>query len=207
MGVAERRLREREALRGQILAAATELFLSEGVQNVSIRKIADKIEYAPSTIYLYFKDKESILQSICTGVFQDLTARLQAVNWENRPPIDALREGCRIYIEMGMEHPNQYQLVFGQPWGPPPEPSAEIPEADLAGLEAYEELHKAIVRCQEARAIRAEDPHVLSQAIWLTIHGVTHMLNQKSHSPDFPWANSDAVIDRALDFVCDSVRL
>jgi AcrR family transcriptional regulator len=205
MGIVERRAREKEALRGQILAAATELFLSEGLDNVSIRRIADKIEYAPSTIYLYFKDKESILQAICVTVFQELTARLREVTEENLPPLESLRKGCRTYIEAGMEHPKEYQLVFGQPWGVMPE--NQPCDADAAGMESYAELHKAIVRCMDAGVIRQEDPDILSQSIWMAIHGVTHMLNQKLDVPHFPWAASDAVVERSLDLIFDSLRV
>ncbi len=53
MGTKERRTREKEELRRQIIAAARELFVNEGYENVSMRKIADKIEYSPTTIYLY----------------------------------------------------------------------------------------------------------------------------------------------------------
>ena len=56
MGIKERRAREKEQLRRQILSAARELFVNEGYENVSMRKIANKIEYSPTTIYLYFKD-------------------------------------------------------------------------------------------------------------------------------------------------------
>ena len=57
MGVKERRAREKEQLRRQIIAAARELFVNEGYENVSMRKIADKIEYSPTMIYLYFKTR------------------------------------------------------------------------------------------------------------------------------------------------------
>ena len=57
MGVQERRAREKENIREEILDAARTLFVKEGYENVSIRKIAAKIEYAPGTIYLYFEDK------------------------------------------------------------------------------------------------------------------------------------------------------
>ena len=57
MGIKERRERQKEHLREEILEAARELFLKEGVENVSMRAIAKRIEYSPTTIYLYFKDK------------------------------------------------------------------------------------------------------------------------------------------------------
>ena len=60
MGVKERRTREKDQLRRQILSAARELFVNEGYESVSMRKIADKTEYSPPSIYLYFKAEYSM---------------------------------------------------------------------------------------------------------------------------------------------------
>jgi AcrR family transcriptional regulator len=69
MGTKERRARSKENPPEEILEVARSLFVKEGYNNVSIRKIADKIEYAPGTIYLYFKDKADILRTICDETF------------------------------------------------------------------------------------------------------------------------------------------
>ena len=61
MGVQERRAREKKELRQEILDAAREMFVEDGYENVSMRKIAEKIEYSPTTIYLYFRDKADLL--------------------------------------------------------------------------------------------------------------------------------------------------
>src|SRR6266567_3414379 len=60
MGIKERQERDREAVRRSILDAARELFVTEGFQNVSIRKIAERIEYSPAAIYGYFPSKDDI---------------------------------------------------------------------------------------------------------------------------------------------------
>jgi AcrR family transcriptional regulator len=65
MGVQERRARQKEGVREEILDAARTLFVKEGYEHVSMRKIAEKVEYAPGTIYLYFRDKAEILDRIC----------------------------------------------------------------------------------------------------------------------------------------------
>ena len=64
MGVKERREREKESLRQDILDVAREMFATEGYESVSMRKIADKIEYSPTTIYLYFKDKNELFYAL-----------------------------------------------------------------------------------------------------------------------------------------------
>ena len=72
MGVMERKAREREELKQQILDAARELFVRDGYESVSMRKIADKIEYSPAAIYTYFKDKDEILDCLCEETFLQL---------------------------------------------------------------------------------------------------------------------------------------
>src|SRR5712691_5405342 len=98
MGVQERRARQKESIREEILDAARTLFVKEGYESVSIRKIADKVEYAPGTIYLYFRDKADILDRICEETFGKLIVRLQAIEHDSAAPLDKLRRGLRTYI-------------------------------------------------------------------------------------------------------------
>ena len=70
MGIAERKEREREGVKDLILNAAREIFLTEGYENTSIRKIASKIEYSPGVIYLHFKDKNDLLLALHDKAFE-----------------------------------------------------------------------------------------------------------------------------------------
>ena len=79
MGVQERKARQKENLRQEILDAARDLFVREGVENVSIRRIAERIEYSPGTIYLYFNDKAEILKTLCEETFSRLDQKLKAI--------------------------------------------------------------------------------------------------------------------------------
>ncbi len=116
MGVTERRAREKEELHDRILQAATTLFAEEGYASVSLRKIAERIEYAPSTIYLYFRDKDEIITSVCRQNFQLLTEALDAILLtRNLPPLEMLRVCLRAYIQFGLEHPDHYVVTFCLP--------------------------------------------------------------------------------------------
>src|SRR6266568_7102211 len=114
MGVRQRRAREKEGLREEILDAARALFVKEGYESVSIRKIADKIEYSPGTIYLYFRDKAEILDKICEQTFAKLIVRMQAIENDNADPLDKLHRAIRTYIQFGLDHPHHYVLTFIQ---------------------------------------------------------------------------------------------
>ncbi len=112
MGVTERRAREREALSEAILDAASELIVKKGPGSLSIRKIAEKIEYAPSTIYLYFEDKHAILAGICIRFFEDLLEELNEIRDNTPDPREALRAGLRCYVDFGLANPTRYQVTF-----------------------------------------------------------------------------------------------
>ena len=116
MRVSRRREREKQALRGEILAAASDLFVEQGFENVSMRKIAERIDYSPTAIYLHFRDKSELLHSICEETFQKLIATLNALmdraRERNADPVDTLRRGLRAYVTFGLEHPNHYIVTF-----------------------------------------------------------------------------------------------
>src|SRR5262245_8023287 len=114
MGVKERRARAKEGLRQEILEAARELFAENGYQDVTIRRIAEKIEYSPTTIYLYFEDKDDLLHQICEETFAKLYATLEKLTSDRSAgdPLIPLRNGLRGYVDFGLAHPNHYRVAF-----------------------------------------------------------------------------------------------
>src|SRR6476661_7681382 len=113
MGIKERQGREREAIRRAILDAARDLFVQEGYQNVSIRKIADRIEYSPAAIYGYFPSKDDIFFALAEEGFRLLFSYAQDV--ESDPgvdPADTLREMFWRYYRFSKEHPEYFALMF-----------------------------------------------------------------------------------------------
>src|SRR3954462_6157279 len=107
-----RRDRIKQELRDEILAAARELFITEGYANVSIRKLADKVGCAPGTIYLHFEDKDSILSAICVETFAKLNKRMEAIRHDSGDPVERLRRGGRQYVQFGLDHPHHYIVTF-----------------------------------------------------------------------------------------------
>src|SRR2546425_11460797 len=113
MGVIERKVLEKQELKQQILDAARELFVREGYENVSMRKIADKIEYSPATIYTYFKDKDDILDCLCEETFLKLhLEKLAAVQRMKGDTLELLKKGMETYIRFGLDHPEHYIVTF-----------------------------------------------------------------------------------------------
>src|SRR5438045_9660498 len=100
MGTKERREREKTEIREKILDAARSLFVSEGYESVSMRKIADAIEYSPTAIYVHFKDKAELMQQLCQHDFSSLARVLQDLA-EMTDPIERIRRTGQNYIRFG----------------------------------------------------------------------------------------------------------
>jgi AcrR family transcriptional regulator len=193
MGVQERRQREKHEIREEILSAARALFVKEGYENVSIRKIAERIEYSPGTIYQYFHDKAEILAQISEETFSRLERKLAAINRDlGVDPLERLKRGLREYIKFGLEHPNRYVLTFVR---------GSLPCS--AGGRCFGELLKAVGYAVEAGQIRDADVVEISQALWAGSHGVTSLLITCS---EFPFVEQDRLVERMLDILIEGVK-
>jgi AcrR family transcriptional regulator len=116
MGIKERQERDREAVRRSILDAARELFVSEGYRNVSIRKIAEKIEYSPAAIYGYFPSKDDIFYALAEEGFRllhsaDNGAALDA-GLAGPEPLERIRAIFWRLYEFSQQHPQYFELMF-----------------------------------------------------------------------------------------------
>ena len=111
MGTKERHQRDREAVRRAILDTARDLFVSKGYENVSIRKIADRIEYSPAAIYSYFPSKDDIFFALAeesVRLLRDCSVR----SLDGLPVIERLRSIVLRLYRFSIEHPQYFALVF-----------------------------------------------------------------------------------------------
>ena len=112
MGTKERQQRERDRTREAILTAARELFVAEGYRNVSMRKIAERIEYSPAAIYSYFPCKDDIFFSLAEEGFRLLAGRGMASAQGAEDPLERLRRGLWAFYEFSKAHPEYFELMF-----------------------------------------------------------------------------------------------
>src|SRR5829696_6855528 len=111
MGTKERRDRERDEVRTKILDAARTLFVEQGYDAVSMRKIADAIEYSPTAIYVHFTDKAALMQQLCQHDFQSLAHVFHDLA-QIADPIERIRQTGHVYIKFAAAHPNHYSFMF-----------------------------------------------------------------------------------------------
>ena len=195
MGVKERKLREKKVLRQEILAAASELFVREGYENVSMRRIADKIEYSPTTIYLYFTDKAELLEQVCNDTFSRLSQNLERILAQPGEPFEQLRRGLLAYVQFGLENPHHYRASFMMPT-PEGFDKSKYSRADSPGAKAFDFLRRSVFDCIAADLMRSSDAELISQTLWCGIHGVTSLLI--THQA-FPWVGKKPLIDSVVE--------
>ena len=179
MGTKERRERERDQVRGKIMDAARELFVRDGYESVSMRKIAEAIEYSPTAIYIHFADKAELMQQLCQHDFQSLAHVFHDLA-QIADPIERIRQTGHSYIRFAAKFPNHYRFMFMTP-------HAEVQgECELqAAYEAdankndpnensYLFLFQACEQAIKAGRLRREltDPHLVAQTFWGAVHGV-----------------------------------
>jgi len=196
MGTKERREREKGNLRQEILDAARQLFLKNGYENVSMRQIAEKIEYSPTTIYLYFADKAELFRSLCEETFAKLESELAAITKTDCDPALGLRKGAEAYIRFGLRYPHHYQLVF-MTLHPHKEGEAkDFRLTGAAGERSFRYLLEIISQGVARGRFRKEDPMVLAQTAWTAMHGITSLLISMK---EFPWVDKDVLIESAIE--------
>jgi AcrR family transcriptional regulator len=111
MSTKDRKERESAELRNKIVNAALRVFAEQGYGQVSMRKIAALIDYSPTTIYRFFKNKEELLQTIAAGTFGDLTAKFEMVKAEgSADQLGTLKNLVREYTIFCVDHPDMFRL-------------------------------------------------------------------------------------------------
>ena len=207
MGVTERRAREKEALRTKIIEATSQLMVEEGIESVSIRRIAKRIEYSPATIYLYFKDKAELIDAICEELFGQMVEALASVGDQEPDPLAKLRTGMRSYIEFGMSHPSHYLAVFGTV-----HPPSEMPgDAHRLGMDAFDILRQMLRLCIGQGLLPECDVETTSHAAWMCLHGVTMLMitTYGGAFPVYPYmteADRNHLIESTLDLIIAGLR-
>ena len=172
MGIPDRRKREREETRAKILNAARELFVEHGYDAVTMRKVAERIEYSPTAIYVHFRDKLSLMRELCDHDFLQLANSFQRL-FRVEDPFERLRRCGMAYVQFAMEHPNQYRLMFMTPHPPEMDDSSSL-ERGNPQQDAYAMVVSLVRDGLEKGIFRPglKDAELLAQTLWSGLHGI-----------------------------------
>jgi AcrR family transcriptional regulator len=113
MGITERRIRQKEEVRSSILSTAWQMVKEEGWQSLSIRKIADAIEYSVPVIYDHFENKETIMLEFAKEGFQLLSKRIQKAKEKSNNPVEQIKAIADAYWNFAFKNKEHYQLMYG----------------------------------------------------------------------------------------------
>lgn len=168
MTIAARKQREKQEMRRMILDAAKEIFLVKGFKSTSIRNIAERIEYSPGTIYLYFKDKDEIFHALHEEGFAKMLGMMQPLQ-HVADPVERLIAMGKVYMDFAYKNKGLYDLMF----------IMEAPiNAELdrekweMGNRTLNFLKQVLAECQEKGHFKGMNIEYLSFMIWSSLHGM-----------------------------------
>jgi len=201
LGPKERREREREETRTMILDAARELFATEGYEAVTMRRIADRIEYSPTAIYFHFKDKEALVRELCDADFLTLAHQFHRIS-RIADPIERLREAGLAYMEFGLEKPNHYRLMFMTPHAPIKADESAI-ERGNPEVDAYAFLKSIIEDAIAQKKFRKglTDADLIAQTVWSGVHGVIALQIAKCNDDWIAWRDMKKRMRSMVDLI------
>ena len=168
MGVKERKERERIDMKELILKSAHQLFIDKGFDEVSIRNIAEAIEYSPATIYLYFKDKNEIFHALHGEAFKVFNHFVAGV-FEIKDPFKRLVAMGEKYMEFTFKYPKYYTIMF---IAEAPMQCDEGSEGWLEGASALEALEGIVAECMKEGSLKKQPVKPMAFTIWSYMHGM-----------------------------------
>jgi len=189
-------------LRDEILAAAADLLLDlQDEEKVTVRAVAAAVGVSAPSVYMHFPDKDSLIFEVCQGLFGDLDAHLEAATEGMEDPIEVMRGRALAYVSFGVEHPEQYRVLFM------PRPSS-VPEgfdsSVLLSSAAFAHLLENVQAVLDTGTMREGlDTYLLALELWAMVHGHTSL--RISH-PDFNWPPLDELVAAACAHILDGIR-
>ena len=186
---------QRQQLRTLIIDAARALFVARGVDAVTMREIAKRIDYSPTSIYLHFADKESLIRAICDTDFLALASSLKVI-LQIPHPVERMHALGRGYAAFALSHPNHYRLMF-MTEHPPIDPEKSSLQQNNAEQDAYFQLKSVVMEVHDADYFRPDlhDVDLIAQTIWAGIHGVCSLQITMADDKWVNWADVTARLD------------
>lgn len=191
MSTADRKAREKEALRTLILKGAKKLFLERGIEQTTIRNIADEIDYSVGTVYVYFKDKNTILHDLHSIGFQELGGYFQEL-FSIKDPMERLRKMGIVYIKFAIENQEMYDLMFNVK---APMEFIENSEKEEwnEGVATFGALKETVNECMQKGHFEGHSLEALSFMIWSLVHGMC-CLEIRQRTKGVKFTNPDTIL-------------
>src|SRR3954453_17580017 len=169
--IAERKLRDKQARRAQILSAARRIAEREGWSNVTVRRLSDEISYSQPVLYAHFPSRDGILAAVAIEGFQEIGLALEKARkrGRNANPVESV---ANAYLEFAASSPALYEVMFSLSLSVPFDDAATPPELRFAFSQLL-----ALFEGQSSK------PEVLSELFWASLHGIAELTRTKRFPP------------------------
>ncbi len=191
MSVADRKAREKEALKMLILKGAKKLFIEKGIEQTTIRNIADEIDYSVGTVYVYFKDKNAILHDLHSIGFQELGSYFQDL-FTIKDPMERLKKMGFVYIKFAIENQEMYDLMFNLK-APMEFLESSKNEEWNEGDAAFNRVKQTIQECIDKGHFKGHNMEPLSFMVWSLVHGMC-CLEIRQRTKGVKFTNPDTIL-------------
>lgn len=202
MSTLQRREREKVALRQKILDTARDILATEGHGALTMRRLAHRIEYTPGALYAHFADKDALLRELCSCDFYEFAGKLQGA-LATEDPMDRMRSLAHHYARFGLEHPQQYRILFMM--DPVPELSQLKQDRGDPARDGYALLELAVAYAVERGCFPQwkDEQQLLAQTLWCGMHGVIAIEIVKGAPGDRPMVLEPFL--RRVDAMCEAL--
>ncbi len=198
--------RRRLKIRERILSTAEHVFAEEGAEGLSIRRLAEKIDYSPSAIYKYFKSKDELVDELKESFFELILEQTHSITETSKPFAERARLCIAAYVRVAAEKPHHYMAAFtGTALQDGPSDTDPGFETTKKG-QAFLVLRGMIEEGIEVGAFRKDlDPGLSAKSMWASMHGLALMI---AHIPSYPAlkpGNNTISRDEFIDLHADQV--
>jgi AcrR family transcriptional regulator len=188
--------------RDEIVDAATALLVSEGYEGVSMRKVAAAVGISSTALYLYFAEKDELLDTVCYRVFDQIAPALDALLASDHPPLERLRMGLLMYLRFGLANPDQYRIVFltkrpRDNWNHL-DPLHHIDRWGHPRVNTFMYLVEGLRRCMEDGVIRKADLIATAESVLAAQHGLLALFIL---SPEQKWTDPELLVQQHVDMI------
>ncbi len=182
--------------RAEILRAAERIFIAQGYEGATIRKIADEVGVSSTALYMHFQDKDQILLEICDRVINELLAINLRISTLPGDPVGRVRDMLAAYMRFALDNPNAYRLMFcaASMTNSPRRRDATL----QLGERCFEKFSGVVGEIAAQGRLRTGDVPAATQTLWAACHG---LISLRIAKPDFEWAP----VDRAMDVMLDGL--
>jgi len=198
MGIKERKKQEQELLRNRILNAAEKTFVEEGFEKITMRKLADMIEYSPTTIYRFFNNKDDLLKTLLTKTYEEINVLFKNIKNENHlNETDTLKSLIKEYVVFFIQNPNTFKLF------------TSFSNIEMENNHIYEVIGNkkfrifyswkdCLEKLSDQGSLKEYDVNSGLFYIWNSVHG---FINNRIKYPDLPWKSDEQEVNNLVNLI------